>query len=365
MIFSIMSWNMCLESKAAGQVKTYQLVISPSTGGDNFGNVFSGSDTVSKMNTYSSTMTLPASKTMALMYIGYIDEGGNFKALPRDTELTFDFQLVLSDPSINILKGSATSRKYFYTSENILSYDMDNSQLVNTTLYKGTSNPSTGEGVMGNTVSYNFVYTSSVDFLLRPTVVVSQYFTMNPNDDVKYNCSYNITVNGTVSFVVDRTEKEILEDINKDTTEQKEQAKEQTETQKGIFNSIKEFFAGFFQNLIDSVVHLFVPTSEEMSGLLEQLNQFFSDTFGFLYAPFDYFIQLVNVFLSADAGTGLTLPGFSIMGHEVWADQTYDLSSDPLVGQIFGYVRTGTGVLLACWFIMYLQNFFKERFGKG
>ena len=140
---------------------------------------------------------------------------------------------------------------------------------------------------------------------------------------------------------------------------------ESTTVQKNIFSSITDFFGSFFQNIINAFVSLFVPSSEEMSGLFDQLNQFFSDRFGFLYAPFDYMIRLCKVFTSSTGSTSLTFPGFSIMGEQVWADQVYDLASDELVGTILGYVRTGTGILLAGYFIMFLQNFFKERFGTG
>ncbi len=181
-----------------------------------------------------------------------------------------------------------------------------------------------------------------------------------------FNCYLGLGIYDiTVTDITPRTEKEVLEDIEKVDKEQLEQQKEQTETQKGIFASIKDFFGSFFQNLIDSVIGLFVPSSDEMSDLFGQLNDFFSDTFGFLYAPFDYLIQLIGVFTSSSGTTGLTLPGFSIMGHEVWGDQTYDIASDPVAGKVLEYVRMGTGVLLAGWFIMYLQDFFKERFGKG
>lgn len=148
-------------------------------------------------------------------------------------------------------------------------------------------------------------------------------------------------------------------------TETNKKIEEGNKTTSNIFKSITDFFGSFFKNLINSVISLFVPTAAEMSGLFEQLNQFFSDRFGFLYAPFDYMIRLLGVFTSSTGSTGLTLPGFSIMGYEVWGDQTYDLASDPLVGKICEYVRTGTGILLAGYFIMYLQNFFKERFGSG
>ena len=139
----------------------------------------------------------------------------------------------------------------------------------------------------------------------------------------------------------------------------------QTETQKGIWQTIKDFFGSFFDNLINSIIHVIVPTSEEMSNLFNRLNDFFAETFGFLYYPFDFIIDAFNIFLEADSETGLTFPGFSIMGYEVWPDMTYDLTSEPVVNTIFGYVRMGTGALLAMWFVNYLRNFFDKRFGGG
>lgn len=133
----------------------------------------------------------------------------------------------------------------------------------------------------------------------------------------------------------------------------------------GIFASITDFFGSFFDNLFNSIVSLFVPSDDTMADLFDQLNQFFAERFGFLYAPFDYMIRLCKVFTSSTGSTALTFPGFSIMGEQVWADQTYDLASDKLVSTILEYVRTGTGILLAGYFIMYLQHFFKERFGTG
>lgn len=185
------------------------------------------------------------------------------------------------------------------------------------------------------------------------------YASYNLKADLKFTIT-PYTETGYYKAIADNTK-----ETNKKLDEANKIAQDTNETTKGIFSSIKDFFGSFFQNLINAVVSLFVPSAEEMGGLFDQLNQFFSDRFGFLYAPFDYMIRLMNVFLSSTGTTGITLPGFSIMGYEVWSDQTYDLSSDPLVGTILGYVRIGTGILLSGYFIMFLQNFFKERFGSG
>lgn len=199
--------------------------------------------------------------------------------------------------------------------------------------------------------------------------VASTYYPASSSSSIQYyRPSYTIKMSFTFSYRWYSDSVASSSDIQKNTDaveKGNDLQKEANETSKGIFASIKDFFGSFFSNLINSVISLFVPSAEEMSGLFDQLNQFFSDRFGFLYAPFDYMIRLCKVFTSSTGSTSLTFPGFSIMGEQVWADQTYDLASDELVGTILGYVRTGTGILLAGYFIMFLQNFFKERFGTG
>lgn len=175
---------------------------------------------------------------------------------------------------------------------------------------------------------------------------------------------FEVSEDGSLTWIEGDTVTEYVGQ-EEEAKQQTEELKEQTETQKGIFQKISEFFGSFFQNLIDSIIHIFVPTKEEMSDLFDRLNNFFAETFGFLYYPFDFIIDAFNIFLEADSETGLTLPGFSIMGHEVWGDQTYDIASEPIVGTIFGYVRMGTGAMLAMWFVNYLRNFFDKRFGGG
>lgn len=186
------------------------------------------------------------------------------------------------------------------------------------------------------------------------------------NFDINTTFSSNTGYVTTCRFINPRVYQTFSSPDNADVLEDIRQNTEETEqTTKGIWQTLIDFFTSFFSNLINAVISLFVPSTEDMSDLFEQLNDFFSDRFGFLYAPFDYMIQLMQVFLSSTGSTELTFPGFTIMGMEVWPDQKYDIASDPLVGTICGYVRIGTGILLSGYFIMYLQNFFKERFGTG
>lgn len=184
----------------------------------------------------------------------------------------------------------------------------------------------------------------------------------------KFTC--NITPYTVEEYSVMKESNQIAEDTHESIKEQtgvlEEQTdimEEQAETTKGIFESIKEFFGSFFDNLVG----LFVPSSDEISDLFDRLNQFFSDTFGFLYYPFDFLYQLFDVFLNSeqDFSVTLTLPGFSIMGYTVWESMEAPFVVNSDIYRIFMHVRTGTGVLLAMAFIIYLRNFFDKRFGGG
>lgn len=151
---------------------------------------------------------------------------------------------------------------------------------------------------------------------------------------------------------------QLQEEGNKLQEEANQIAEEQKENE-------KNFFDNFFGNLIDAIIGVFVPSSEELSELFDRLNTFFSDTFGFLYYPFDFIIRAFDVFLNSDSDTGITFPGFSIMGYEVWDDYTYNIADEGIAGDIFGYVRIGTGAMLGMFLVGYLRNFFDKRFGGG
>ena len=148
--------------------------------------------------------------------------------------------------------------------------------------------------------------------------------------------------------------------------DQTEQLEEQTETQKGMLSKMTDFFGSFFDNLVDSVIGLFVPSKEDMADLFNRLNDFFSETFGFLYYPFDVFFEIINSLITADyTSVQFTFPTFSIMGYKVWDNIKFSFNDYPLTKQIFTYVRQGTGVIIVFSFIDYLRKFFDKRFGGG
>lgn len=160
---------------------------------------------------------------------------------------------------------------------------------------------------------------------------------------------------------------DILKRIDETTTNTDRTMKEVDETTKGIWGTIKEFFGGFFQNLIDSVIHLFVPTKEEMAELLGRLNDFFAEKFGFLYYPFEFMARLFDALtnFTSKPETTITFPSFSIMGYQVWDDIKFDFNQYAVVVDILTNVRRVTGVFIVFSFINYLRDFFEKRFGGG
>lgn len=216
----------------------------------------------------------------------------------------------------------------------------------------------------------NFMNGFTVGLDVNGTVYGTGKLQITPKITYKYTL-YSLTANDLPSYenvpIVNGLGQ--VEDAVKDTGNKIDKTtdavEEQTKEQKGFFKSVLDFFGGFFGNLIDAVIGLFVPSAEDMQGLLQQLNDFFSKTFGFLYYPFEVIIQLFQALVSSGKGTSITFPGFSIMGYAVWEDISYNLADNELGKLIFPTVQTISGVLLGGWFIMYLRRFFEERFGGG
>lgn len=181
-------------------------------------------------------------------------------------------------------------------------------------------------------------------------------------DSSKFSKFYMEEFNGQ-SYEI--TTKDPSYTLNPDTGEYEYTENTTTESldQGGIFSKIINSIVSIPNLIIDGIKSLFIPSAADMQELLGKLNIFFEDTFGFLYAPFDYFAQLVAVLMADSSSTGLTLPGFSIMGYEVWKEQTYDITSNSVFMTVSQFIKTGTGVIIVMAFLNFLKEFFDKRFG--
>ena len=140
-------------------------------------------------------------------------------------------------------------------------------------------------------------------------------------------------------------------------------AEEQAETTKGIFGKIADFFGSFFDKVIDTVKHLIIPTAEELTDFLAEVNDWFGDRLGFIWYPFSLAVDLVSALARGNPDQQLVVPAFrlTVAGTEyvIWESQTVDL--DAL--DIFKYVRFFTSALLAAGVVRMAVNKWDEWIG--
>lgn len=185
------------------------------------------------------------------------------------------------------------------------------------------------------------------------------------------NCKYDFTIvgyrtkaeytsamNGIQQELQNQTQE--MEQQTEEMQQQTEELKEQTNTQKGMLSKITEFFNGFFDNLVNSVIGLFVPSSEELGSIFQQFDDFFSRKFGFLYFPIDVLTDFVTIMAKDSNECSLTFPGFSVMGYTVWEPITYDLSENPIVMDVSSACQMVSGIAIIFWFIGYVDKKFNS-----
>lgn len=110
----------------------------------------------------------------------------------------------------------------------------------------------------------------------------------------------------------------------------------------------KNFMDNFFGNLGNTVLGWIVPSSEDLTGFLDEVNSWFSDRLGFVWYPFDLAFQLVSAFGQGQANSMFKVPGFTMnfQGQQLQIWQPLEVDIDAF--DIFKYVRYFTSALLAC-----------------
>lgn len=153
------------------------------------------------------------------------------------------------------------------------------------------------------------------------------------------------------------------EQAHADAQQAHQDAEQAHQDSKNIFDKISDFFGSFFQNIINAVKSLFIPSDDELSSFMGDMKDFLTDKLGFLAYPFEILGKLVDLVAKTGSST-LTLPGFSIMGHTVWDEITYDLSDglSPF-STLLDAIKVGTSVIIVGAFLMYCQKKFNEVLG--
>lgn len=349
MIFSIISWNVCIESKASGGAIDQIL--------DEIWFNFSGTASFDDVG-----FTGSANRTYVRQHSGFIEIYVPDYIEPGEA-LT-----ISHNPTVEHLDFSVED----YVLENTMSYG----SIVDVTnvRYSFTLDaPQDGIDYIDGTVAIPCTF--ELAYRAEPGAydMVNNLRLFAVSGEVGIQAT--LSAECVISVYDSLTPAQKLDDINGTLQEQVEVQEEQLETEKGILSSITSFFGSFFQNLIDSVIGLVVPSAEELKEIFDRLNEFFSETFGFLYYPFELLARFVDVIINSDASNAiLTFPAFKIMGYEVWKAYSFDLqatfnnNAHPLyrvMRPLFTYIRYGTGCAIVFAFINYLRTFFDKRFGGG
>jgi len=140
-------------------------------------------------------------------------------------------------------------------------------------------------------------------------------------------------------------------------------AEKASEERKSIFDAIRDFFGGFFDNLINAVVRLFVPDDSVFQDFMNEILEFLNEHLGVLMLPFDLISRLLDL-LRSEGDAVLTLPSFSIMGHTVWNDIEFNLTEGlSEFSALLDAVQLGTSVLIIGCFLLYCQKKFDQTIG--
>lgn len=138
----------------------------------------------------------------------------------------------------------------------------------------------------------------------------------------------------------------IAEEGNALQSEANDLQREANETSKGIFDKVSDFFGSFFSKLGEALLSLVVPTSEQLSEFLTEVNDWFSARLGFIWYPFSFAVDMVTALAGGTADESFQVPAFSmhLLGQDftIWQAQTVDLDAFG----IFSYVRFFTSALV-------------------
>ena len=182
---------------------------------------------------------------------------------------------------------------------------------------------------VGCRVSYICTINSTIDF--EPVLTTSwsgSYINFYAQDLGKSSSIGDVV--GAVNGVTDSQNQgnSIAQEGNQIAQEGNDIAQDTANTTHSIFDKISDFFAGFFDGIINALKSLFIPDDEFFSDFFTRLNDFFSDKLGALYTPIDLFIRLLQAIQDASAGSaGIPFPGIKWDGTYIIEPQTVNLQS--------------------------------------
>lgn len=110
--------------------------------------------------------------------------------------------------------------------------------------------------------------------------------------------------------------------------------------------TVSSFFGSFFSKLGEALLSLVVPTSEQLSEFLAEVNDWFSARLGFIWYPFSFAVDMVTALAGGTANETFQIPALTIklwgQDFAIWQAQAVNLDAF----SIFSYVRFFTSALV-------------------
>lgn len=223
----------------------------------------------------------------------------------------------------------------------------------------------------------DYIHSGMVEVLVEATYLVSNctFDTYDINASENYNDSIteilgDISESGTENVDLQKESNKLQEESNILQSESNELLdksnelqEESNETQKNIFEKITDFFDNFFSRLGDFLLGLIVPSAEDLTAFLDEVNAWFSDRLGFIWYPFGFAVDAVSALAGGDANTQFTVPALQInmLGgtYTIWNEMSVDIDAF----DIFKYVRLFTSFICVGGIVALAYNKWDEWIG--
>lgn len=241
--------------------------------------------------------------------------------------LTPSFDLRLSDLLFVVGKGSRTSTGSFYYISSRSDYiPASNTDEINQNINKEVTNISNVVTNISNTI------TNVSNQISNMTTTITNTITNMANqisgalgqqtDSITSNADQNTD---KVTNNANQNTEKVTNNANQNTDKVTANADENTGK---VTEKLEDVKTGIINGIIEGLKNLFIPSDEFFKSYFDDLYEWFSERLGFLSFPIDLLVKLVDMFIgSSSTDCILTIPTFSISGHQLWGDMPFNFTS--------------------------------------
>lgn len=117
----------------------------------------------------------------------------------------------------------------------------------------------------------------------------------------------------------------VKQQIIDSTSQLQDSINSQTQTITDATEQQTSAIGGFFENLLNGIMSLFIPSTEYFTQFFNDFNTWMEEHFGALYYPIALIVDVLQrlAALPVDQQPSITLPGVTIQGQKLWDETTY------------------------------------------